>query len=241
MNTKNSHILLVEDEVNLAHSLKYNLEEDGYNVSLAADGKAALGIFSKLKLDLVLLDIGLPKLNGFEVLKEIRKYSKQIPILVLTARTAAADRVLGLELGADDYLAKPFHLAELMLRVKGMLRRKNWYEEEPLKLKSFSFGPNRINIEKLSARSAKDEFPITSLEASLLSYFFRNRDKIISKEDILENVWNIDSKTETRTLENFIVRLRKYFEPTPSKPVYFKTVRGAGYIFTPEGKKVRWR
>lgn len=231
-------ILLVEDEENLALSLKYNLEEDGYNVTLAADGKIAVRTFSELSFDLILLDIGLPKINGFEVLRNIRNISLRVPILVLTARTAASDRVLGLELGADDYLAKPFHLAELMLRVKGMLKRKMWYEDDRREIALFRFGSNVINLKKLSVRSDKTEFTITALEASLLSYFITNRNEIISKENILVNVWNIDSSTETRTVENFIVRLRKYFEPYPSKPVFFRTVRGAGYIFTPEGKNI---
>jgi DNA-binding response OmpR family regulator len=238
MGNSRFRILLVEDEENLALSLKYNLEEDDYDVALAADGEEAVRTFSDKEYDLILLDIGLPKIDGFEVLKDIRSKSMRIPVLVLTARTSASDRVLGLELGADDYLTKPFHIAELMLRIKGMLRRKMWYEEEPTEISAFMFGSNIIDLKKLSARSGKTDIPLTSLEASLLSYFIRNHDKLISKEDILVNVWNIDSKTETRTVENFIVRLRKYFEPHPAKPIFFRTVRGEGYMFTPQGKKL---
>lgn len=229
-------LLMVEDEENLALSLKYNLEVEGYDVHTASDGRAAVQAFLKTGYDLILLDIGLPQMDGFEVLKIIRKTSKQIPVLILTARTAAADRVHGLELGADDYLAKPFHLTELILRVKGMLRRKMWYEEESPGMQAFKFGINTIDLEKLTASSGKLVFPITTLEASLLSYLIKNSNKIISKEELLVNVWNIDSETETRTVENFIVRLRRYFEPVQRKPIYFRTLRGAGYIFTPSGK-----
>ena len=227
-------ILLVEDEKNLAHSLKYNLNEEGYSVVPAIDGEAAVSEFSESEFDLVILDIMLPKLDGFEVLKKIRASSLQTPVLVLTARSSIADRVLGLEIGADDYLTKPFHLAELLLRVKGMLRRKKWYKETSCELQKYIFGDNIIDFDKLTAVRGKRVIHLTSLEASLLSYFIANQGEILTREEILVNVWNIDSDTETRTVENFIVRLRKYFEPAPAKPIYFKTIRGTGYLFNPD-------
>jgi len=177
-NSNGSRILLVEDEQTLAIGLEYNLSEEGYVVVRAEDGRQALNYFESQEFDLIILDIMLPYYNGFDVAKKIREKSPQIPILILTARTTALDRVHGLEIGADDYLTKPFHLAE--------------------------------------------------------QYFIENKGKIVSRKELLENVWDINSEIETRTVDNFIVRLRKYFEPNPAKPIYFKSVRSAGYMFSEE-------
>lgn len=231
-----SKILIVEDEENLAAALEYNLSLEGYQVECVNDGRSAVEVFSQRDFDLIILDIMLPHLNGFEVMEKIRSESPQIPIMVLTARSSPKDLQTGLELGADDYLTKPFHLQELLLRVRGMLKRKEWYKEDLDKIEEFSFGRNTINFSTLSASSDAKKFRLTLLEASLLKYLIKNKNRIVTREELLINVWNIDSDTETRTPENFIMRLRKYFEPKPAKPVYFKTIRSSGYIFSPDGE-----
>ena len=231
-NYKGSKILLVEDEETLAVGLKYNLTEEGYQALWAKDGREALKYFESQSFDLVILDIMLPYYNGFEVAQKIREESPQIPILMLTAKTGVTDRVKGLETGADDYLTKPFHLEELLVRVKGMLRRKMWYRELTFTQPVYSFGDNEINFENLSCRRGKREFRLTPLEAMVLRYLIDHKGKIVSRKELLEKVWNIGSEIETRTIDNFIMRLRKYLEPNPAKPVYIKSVRSAGYIFS---------
>ena len=226
-----SRILLVEDEDSLAIGLEYNLSEEGYIVTIAPDGKQALDCIYSKKYDLVLLDIMLPYLDGFQVAEKIRDTFPQLPILMLTARTSARDRIKGLELGADDYMAKPFHLQELLLRIQGMLKRKNWYQEVTAKSPFYQFGENDVNFENLTCRSGKKEFKLTAHEAMFLRFLIDNKGRVISRKEILEKVWNIDSEVETRTIDNFIVRLRKLFEPDPTQPIYIVSVRGIGYKF----------
>lgn len=226
-----SRILLVEDEDSLAIGLEYNLSEEGYSVIIAADGKQALEHIDSKQFDLVILDIMLPYLDGFEVAQKIREQFPQMPILMLTARTAAKDRIRGLELGADDYLTKPFHLQELLLRIRGMLKRKRWYQSATTDSPLYQFGENEVNFENLTCRAGKKDMKLTAREAMFLRYLIDNRGRVISRKEILENVWNIDSEVETRTIDNFIVRLRKFFEPNPSQPLYIKSVRGIGYMF----------
>jgi two-component system alkaline phosphatase synthesis response regulator PhoP len=228
---KGSRILLVEDEETLAVGLEYNLAEEGYEVTWVQNGRDAVEFFEKGRFDLIVLDIMLPFLNGFEAAKKIRQSSPRIPILMLTARTAAADRVRGLESGADDYLAKPFHLQELLLRIKGMLRRKMWYADAAAKKPVFTFGDNEINFSNLQCRAGNSHFQLTYLEAMVLKYLVDKRGEIVSRKELLENVWNMSAEMETRTVDNFIVRLRKYFEPQPEKPVFITSVRSAGYMF----------
>ena len=230
---KGSKILLVEDEENLALGLKFNLGEEGYKVMWAKDGLVALEFFGRDEYELMILDIMLPHLNGFEVARHIRNASPQIPILMLTAKTSAGDRVQGLEVGADDYLTKPFHLQELLLRVKGMLKRKQWYKEIANEI--YRFKDNEINFANLHCRIGSQEFQLTLMEAMVLRYLVEKRGKIVSRKELLENVWDISSDVETRTVDNFIVRLRKYLEPDPTNPVYIKSIRSAGYMFTDGG------
>jgi DNA-binding response OmpR family regulator len=173
----------------------------------------------------------LPYLDGFEVAQKIREQFPQMPILMLTARTAAKDRIRGLELGADDYLTKPFHLQELLLRIRGMLKRKRWYQSATTASPLYQFGENEVNFENLTCRAGKKDMKLTAREAMFLRYLIDNRGRVISRKEILENVWNINSEVETRTIDNFIVRLRKFFEPNPSQPLYIKSVRGIGYMF----------
>ena len=207
-------ILLVEDEETLAIGLEYNLSEEGYKVTLARDGKQALSEFNADSYDLIILDIMIPYLDGFEVAKQVREKDPQMPILVLTARTSAGDRVKGLELGVDDYLTKPFHLEELLLRIKGMLKRKMWYKSVSAIGSICQVGNIKINFEKL-----------TIINNQI-------KDRIISRKELLENVWQIPSDVETRTIDTFIARLRKLLEKDPANPVYIKSVRSAGYIFS---------
>ncbi|MBN1998186.1 response regulator transcription factor [candidate division KSB1 bacterium] len=229
-----SKILIVEDEESLAIGLEYNLTEEGYIIKRAADGRQAMEMFSCEKFDLIILDIMLPFYNGFEVADFIRDKDPQIPILMLTARGRATDRVHGLEAGADDYLTKPFHLEELLLRVRGMLKRKAWYKDITAKRSTATFGGNSIDFHALVAQTPTRSFKLTLQEAMVLRYLVENKGRVVSRKELLENVWKINTEIETRTVDNFIVRLRKYFEPNPSKPVYIKSVRSAGYIFDDE-------
>jgi len=228
---KGSKILLVEDEESLALGLKYNLSEEGYEVIWVNDGRKAIETVHKFTFDLVILDVMLPFFDGFEVAEQIRSNMPQMPILMLTARTRIEDKLKGLELGADDYMTKPFNLEELLLRLKGMLKRKHWYQDasdfEPL----FKFADFEINFEDLSFQSGSQRIQLTHREAMVLKYLIDNRGKVVSREELLENVWGISSTIETRTVDNFISRLRKYFEIDPSNPVFIKSIRGAGYIF----------
>ncbi len=233
--TRKDKVLLVEDEESLAIGLEYNLNEEGYEVVRAGDGERAIELFDAEDIDLVILDIMLPRIDGFGVAEHIRENSPQMPILMLTARTAPADRIRGLETGADDYLAKPFHLKELLLRVRGMLKRKSWYQAHIGSETLFTFGDIEIDFSLLKAKTPAGEMRITPLEGMLLRYLTSNPLRIISRRELLENVWHSTSDIETRTVDNFVLRLRKYFEPDPAHPVFFRSVRGAGYLFSPDG------
>lgn len=229
--SKTSTILLVEDEENLALGLEYNLTAEGYKVKWAKDGREALKFFEENQFDLIILDIMLPYFNGFEIAQKVRETHPQMPILILTARTQVEDRVKGLELGADDYLTKPFHLKELLLRIKGMLKRKNWYQKVVIENPLYRFGNNEINFENLKCTKGKKEFQLTSYEAMIMKYLIENKDKVVTRKELLENVWNMNPDIETRTVDNFIARLRKHFEDDPSDPKYIVSVRSAGYMF----------
>ncbi len=231
-NFKGKKILLVEDEESLALGLEYNLTDEGYAVDWVKDGRKALESFNSKAYDLIILDIMLPFMNGFEIAEKVRTKSPQIPILMLTARATVEDKVRGLEAGADDYLTKPFHLQELLLRVQGMLKRKMWYQISSESEPEYNFGDNYVNFENLSCKSGVKKFSLTQREAMVLKYLIQNKDKIVSRKELLENVWHLSSEIETRTVDIFISRLRKYFEPDPENPVYFKSIRGAGYTFT---------
>lgn len=228
---KSSRILLVEDEENLAVGLEYNLSEEGYDVKWAKNGKEAVDFYESEKFELVILDIMLPYINGFEIAERIRNTDPQMPILMLTAKTESADRIKGLEKGADDYLTKPFHLDELLLRVKGMLKRKSWYKNASEKQPVYRFGNNEINFENLKCVCDKEEIRLTPQEAMVLKYLVERKGEIVTRKELLENVWHLNPEIETRTVDIFIARLRKYFEPDPSNPVYFKSIRGVGYTF----------
>jgi two-component system, OmpR family, alkaline phosphatase synthesis response regulator PhoP len=229
-----NRILLVEDEETLAIGLEYNLNEEGYSVKWAKNGKEAVEFFENEMFDLIILDIMLPYLNGLEVAEIVRKADPRMPILMLTARTESADKVKGLEAGADDYITKPFHLQELLLRVVGMLKRKSWYKKASELQPLYIFGENEINFENLNCKHGKEEIRLTPHEAMVLKYLIERKGEIIARKDLLENVWHLNPEVETRTVDIFIARLRKYFESDPANPVYIKSIRGAGYMYVEE-------
>jgi DNA-binding response OmpR family regulator len=224
-------LLLVEDEENLAIGLEFNLKQEGYAVEWVDDGKKAIDVLEKNEYDLIILDIMLPYFDGFEIAKKVREKDIRVPILMLTARGGDADRIAGLENGADDYLTKPFHLQELLLRVAGMLKRKSWYKNDTDVNDEYYFGKNYINFKNLTAEAKNKKSELTLHEAMLMKYLIQHKGNIVSRRELLEKVWDINSEIETRTVDNFIMKLRKYFEPDPSNPKYIKSVRGAGYIF----------
>lgn len=230
------HILLVEDEIHLARGICFNLDEEGYRVSHVETGEEALAKLAFEKFALIILDVMLPGMDGVAVCGEIRRIDPRVPVLILTARSSDADRVSGLSSGADDYLTKPFNLNEFLLRVQGMLRRSSWYRPEPVE-ESYRFGANEVFLLSYRAKTEQGEIDLTDLEVKVLSLFFQDEGQIIQRTTLLEKVWGYSSEAETRTLDNFIVRLRKYFEPDPSKPVFFQTVRGIGYRFSRTGKQ----
>ena len=226
-------ILVVEDEAHLAKGLQFNLEREGYMVSLVDNGESAIDLLGQQVFDLMILDIMLPKLNGLEVARRVRKTDLRFPILMLSAKSSDEDRELGLEAGADDYLTKPFHLPELLLRVKGILRRWEWYKEPVHDHEIFHFGNMWINFVNGRAKGSSGEFYLTAKEALLMRLLVAQKDNIVSREELLEKVWGYDPQTETRTVGNFVARLRKYFEKKPQSPRYIITHREKGYEFKP--------
>ncbi len=229
-------ILLIEDDKNLASSIIFNLETEGYRVLWAEEGRQAMKLSNNDDIDLIILDIMLPYYNGFKILEKIRSDSPTLPILIVSARSEIRDKIIGLSLGADDYLPKPFHIKELLLRISGMLKRRSWYRKNISDMDEYSFGKNRIDFENSTCQSLKGSFKLTPLESALLKCFVLNEDQILSKQELLKKVWKTSTETETRTVDNFVMRLRKYFEEDPSKPVYFKNIRKRGYIFSTRGK-----
>lgn len=225
------HILLVEDEAHIARGLVFNLEQDGYRVTQVETGQAALRCFAQEEFSLVILDLMLPDCHGLEVCRAIRQQDQQLPILMLTALSAEKDRIAGLREGADDYLTKPFSLDEFLLRVRGMLRRSDWYRPTATDEGPYSFGANRVDLAEQRAVTTQGEIGLTGLECKMLETFFAAEGQTLSRAQLLQSVWGVAGDTETRTLDNFIVRLRKYFERDPANPRHFQTVRGKGYRF----------
>ncbi len=222
-----SRILIVEDEASLAQGLQFNLQAEGYQVSLARDGNEALEQLKNNQFDLVLLDIMLPYHDGFEIAQFIRQQSEQLPILILTARKGLDDRLKGLELGADDYLTKPFDLDELLLRIKRILKRKSWYRESQKSV--YTLQGIEIDFNASQIRRKDGVINLTVLEAQVLKYLLDRQGQIVSREELLENVWQIDPQIETRTVDNFIARLRKYLSDPDRATPWIESVRGRGY------------
>jgi len=233
MAEKKFSILLVEDEENLQEALKLNLELEGYEVTSSYDGADALKQVQKEHFNLIILDVMLPELDGIAVVETIRLNNSEIPILILSAKNSSADRVLGLKKGADDYLTKPFNLEELLLRVKKLLKKgEQLLSKQPLP-DIYRFGKNEIDF-KGSECSGKDgaKITLTKKELMLLKLLIENKNEVVTREKILQSVWGYNVYPTTRTIDNFILNFRKYFEEDSRNPKYFHSVRGVGYKFT---------
>lgn len=232
-----ARILVVEDEASLARGIAFNLKVEGYAVDCIADGQEASDLLSVQSAqsreghDLVLLDVMLPNMDGFSVVRAARDAGNRTPILMLTAKGLPEDVVEGLQAGADDYLAKPFDLTVLLARVKSLLRRREWTKTPPSPggPTTVSIGDNRVDFANFEARRGESLIRLTLLEAGLLRLLYERRGTVVTKGEILEKVWNLHPDTETRAVDNFVVRLRKYLETDPSNPRLLLTVRGAGY------------
>jgi len=230
-----ARILVVDDEAHLAEGIRENLEAEGYTTEVAYDGAEGLDKVLATDYDLVLLDVMMPKMDGLEVCAELRRQGIQTPVMFLTVKGAAGDRVRGFEAGGDDYLSKPFHLKELLLRVAAILRRSRWYGASQ---SSLEFAANRIDFKTYQARAwDASEHTLTHKEAMILKVLAEQAGHIVTREDILDRVWGYEVFPSTRTVDNFIVRLRKRFERNPEEPEHFHTVRGVGYRFTPEAEQ----
>ncbi len=228
-------ILLVEDEENLHEALKLNLELEGYAVSSARDGSEALRIIEAEHIDLVILDIMLPEVDGIAVAENIRIRNLDTPILMLSARNTSADRILGLKKGADDYLTKPFDLEELLLRVSKLIDKNQRLHDRTSGMDQYTFGSNRIDFKAQQAFGANGQFiELTKKESMLLKLLIENRNEVVTRERILNVVWGYQVYPTTRTIDNFILNFRKYFESDSRQPRYFHSVRGVGYKFTEE-------
>ena len=225
-------ILVVDDETHLADGIRENLEAEGYAATVAHDGVQGLERAREETFDLILLDVMMPKMDGLKTCEELRRSGLQTPVLFLTVKGDPEDRIRGLEAGGDDYLAKPFHLKELLLRVAAILRRTDWYNQTKTTL---SFGGNEIDFQTYHARAWDGtEHSLTHKEAMILKVLADQVGAIVPREDILDKVWGYEVFPSTRTIDNFIVRLRKRFERNAEAPEHFHTVRGVGYRFTQE-------
>jgi DNA-binding response OmpR family regulator len=235
-----SSVLIVEDETHLADGLRFNLEAEGHVVETVADGEEALQLLLEVKrpFDAILLDVMLPGKTGFEVAAELRQAGQFVPILMLTAMGRPEDVLKGFEAGADDYLPKPFELKILLARVQALLRRRQWLQKSSSTEgdELFSFSGKVLDFSNLELRVGKKTYRLTSMEADLLRFFVNNAGKAVSRKEILEKVWGLKEDTDTRAIDNFIARLRKYIEAHPTIPEHLLTVRGIGYKFVPEPK-----
>lgn len=233
MPDKKFSILLVEDEENLQEALKLNLELEGYEVTGAYDGTQALEAVQKEYFNLIILDVMLPELDGITVCETIRLSNPDIPILILSAKNSSADRVLGLKKGADDYLTKPFNLEELLLRVNKLIRKSERLSEKLPLPEIFIFGKNKIDFRASEAFTKNGEkVTLTKKEIMLLKLLIENKNEVVTREKILQVVWGYNVYPTTRTIDNFILNFRKYFEEDSRDPEYFHSVRGVGYKFT---------
>lgn len=229
-----SRILVVEDETHIADGLRFNLEAEGHDVDVDGDGQQALNrlLENRSRYDAVLLDVMLPGKDGFAVVKKLRDEGHYVPVLMLTARGRPEDVLHGFESGADDYLPKPFELQILMARLRGLLRRKEWLAQEH-EHDSITFAGRRLDLEALELHVGDKKYQLTQMECDLLQYLVKNAGKAVSRKSILEDVWDLHEDTDTRAIDNFVVRLRRYIEDDPTKPKHLVTVRGVGYKFVP--------
>jgi DNA-binding response OmpR family regulator len=230
-------ILIVEDEQHLADGLRFNLEAEGYEAEIAVDGAAALERVGATTFDAVVLDVMLPSVNGFEVASTMRDRQDYTPILMLTARGQPEDVLQGFEAGADDYLPKPFDLNIFLARLNGLLRRRRWIQDKTSSVpEKVDINGRTIDFENLELRNGDELVHLTLMEAKLLQYLMSNQGRAISRKTILEEVWQLQEDTDTRAIDNFIVRLRKYLEDEPNNPRIVQTVRGIGYRFVAEAR-----
>ena len=233
MSRPTQRVLIVEDEQHLAEGLRFNLEAEGYKVEVAGDGETAVTLLLSPAgpFDMVILDVMLPGKSGFEVAAELRQAGQFVPVLMLTARGRPEDVLRGFAAGADDYLPKPTELAILLARIGGLLRRTQWLR--PAKDR-YAFAGKTIDFESLQLRVDDRTLPLTLMEANLLRYLISHEGKAVSRKAMLEDVWGVREDTDTRAIDNFIVRLRRYIEREPSRPRHLLTVRGVGYRFVAE-------
>jgi two-component system alkaline phosphatase synthesis response regulator PhoP len=233
---KKISILLVEDEENLHEALKLNLELEGYEVTSAFDGVAALEAVKDEYFDLIILDVMLPEMDGISVAETIRISNNDVPILILSARNTSADRVLGLKKGADDYLTKPFNLEELLLRVHKLINKSKQLQERSTVGNSYTFGENIIDFKAQEASTKSyGKIQLSKKETMLLKLLIENKNEVVPREKILQAVWGYNVYPTTRTIDNFILNFRKYFEEDSRNPRFFHSVRGVGYKYTEQG------
>jgi len=236
-----TRLLIVEDEADLAEGLRFNLEQEGYKVDLVDNGEAALELLvgrEKREYNLVVLDVMLPGISGFDVVEEMRRTGQYVPTLILTARGHSDDVLRGFTAGADDYLVKPFELQILIARIAGLLRRREWARaqppSQPAEPVSFTFGDKSVHFDLLELHVRGEIFKLTVMEMNVLKHLIRNAGKPVARGAMLEAVWGLREDTDTRALDNFIVRLRRYIEDDPSRPRHLLSVRGVGYRFLAE-------
>jgi DNA-binding response OmpR family regulator len=241
-------ILVVEDEEHLAQGLEFNLVAEGYDVRVVGDGEAALELMLEQgrQFDIVVLDVMLPGIDGFTVASEMRRAERFTPILMLTARGHPEDVLKGFAAGADDYLAKPFELAILLARINGLLRRSEWFRQtasadaerlaDEAPIESYAINGRTIDFQTLELKAPEQVIHLTLMEANLLRYLIRHAGLVISRKSLLEDVWGLREDTDTRAIDNFIVRLRRYIEDEPASPKHLLTVRGIGYRFIPDNE-----
>jgi two-component system alkaline phosphatase synthesis response regulator PhoP len=222
-------ILLVEDEESILETLKLNLELEGYEVVGLARGREVLKTFNEQHFDLILLDIMLPDIDGLQLCEQIRLQDTDIPIIFITAKDSGQDRIFGLKKGADDYISKPFQLEELLLRIQNLLKRSS--KNSSASIEEYSFGANYVNFRTLDARCKTGNVKLTKKEAMLLKLLIERKGEVVSRQQILQSVWGYDVYPSTRTIDNFILNFRKYFEDDPRNPVFIHSVRGVGYQF----------
>lgn len=222
-------ILLVEDEDKIRKLIKLNLTLEGYDVVEADTGPKAIEVIKDQHFDLILLDIMLPDINGFEICEQVRLRNKQVAIIFLSAKDGVEDKILGLRLGADDYITKPFNLEELLLRIQNLLKRSS--EEVKSTLNTFVFGHNSVNFTTFEAQTPNGLIALTQKEALLLQMLIDRKNQVVSRQQILQSVWGYDVYPSTRTIDNFIMSFRKYFEEDQRNPKYFHSIRGVGYKF----------
>lgn len=228
------HVLLIEDESHIAQTIQLNFELEDYAVTCANDGKQALQLFKSQKFDAVVLDIMLPEIDGLSLCELFRDSDKSIPILILSARSSQEDKIEGLKLGADDYLAKPFNLEELLLRVKNLLKRNGNFTIDKHEIPAYSFGTFQVNFLTYEASGLSGKkFLLNKKELLLLKLLIERKNEVVSRDEILEKIWDTDANPTTRTIDNYILAFRKYFEINPKEPRYFHSIRGVGYKFTP--------